>query len=276
MSDHDTQIRELVERDPGQVPPPDLARLRGAGRRTLARRRLGLGTAALAMTVAVLAPAYVVVTALSDGSDGAPEPLATDPPAATTSEASEQRERSERSEADCGVLTCTEGNRERAASTGEPLVVSSGANADEVVYAADGTLMIGHRRGGELFRSANLIPVDGDVRFWSNVGVLDSARKDRLVVLGVLDGAPGVISWESPEGQSGTVDLTSTDVVPGATVFVLTAPLPEGYRPSTFERVRTADGGRAVKVTPGSDHPELTIRTSDGWSCTLAECGSLG
>jgi hypothetical protein len=94
------------------------------------------------------------------------------------------------------------------------------------------------------------------------------------VVVGYVDGAPDEITWAS-QGETGPVAATSSAVIDGATVFAATVPLPEGFQVGGYEKT-TVDGKAAFRVSEGDERPEVTISTSDGWSCTLSECGSVG
>ncbi|KAA1427356.1 hypothetical protein [Nocardioides antri] len=63
----------------------------------------------------------------------------------------------------------------------------------------------------------------------------------------------------------------------GRTIFYLTRPLPADYEPPPSPRIDRDTGSfRISDLTGQAFIPDLTIRTSDGWSCSLADCGSTG
>ncbi|WP_122817521.1 hypothetical protein [Nocardioides pantholopis] len=281
MTDRDTlELRRMVDNEPAHAGTPDLPALISAGRRVRTRRRAIGGGAALGVVAAVAAPLLVLTGGSGEapGADRGREVPAASAPAP-----------------DCGVVSCVDpGSSEVEAEAGTlvgvlPLGGLRGG-AEEIVYIArskgDETLMAGYRAGGTTYRTAWVLDTrsgDPDApRFWSNAGPVnrEPGDGDHYVVLGYVDGSPDEITWSSPDGESGEVDGVLR--LDGYTAFYLTQPLPAGYVDSLPEWSQNDDG--SVTIVPDEDHPsgaiefppELTISTSDGWSCTLRECGSIG
>jgi hypothetical protein len=304
MTDQDlAELHRMVSDDPLPSGQPDLASLRAAGTRRLRRRRVGAGTVALAAVAALGLPTYLLA-----GDDGADGPSGIDPaappPMASTDAAG----------LECGAVLCHGSGTDRRAGTddlvGEPWVLSRYSDgSEEVVYAArtEGSdlatgdpamvdvVMIGRRVDGDLYGAAAALqpgssgqsPGGDPVRFWSNRSKLGDPDSEDYVVLGFVPGAPEQITWSTPDGDSGAVDGTSTSVLEGYTVFYVTPALSEKQREANGDRPdpveRTTDGGKVVELegsyVGGRETtwpPDLTIHTSDGWSCSLADCGSVG
>lgn len=301
MTDQDTlELRRMVAEDPLPAGPPDVASLRAAGSRRLRRRRIGAGAVALAAVTVVGLPAYVLT-----GDDGGSVPSGTDPaaapPMASTNAAG----------LECGAMTCLDSEANHRPTkdplAGDPWVLSRFSDdSEEVIYAVrtDGhdlatgdpakvdVIYIGRRVDGELYGAVSALQPgseatspDGDpVRFWSNQTLVGDPDSEEYIVIGSVPGAPEEITWSTPDGDNGAVDGTSTSVVDGFTVFYLTPALPEEHReaknPEPRPVERTTDGDKVIELSgSGADAPwppELTIHTSDGWSCSLAECGSVG
>ena len=285
MIDHETQLERIVAADHADVPPPDLGVLTAAGRRRLRRRRAAISVAAVAAAAVLAVPTYVVATSAGGERDASGTTVASGAPA--------ERQ---------GCVLCrppaASGRTEAGALLGEPLVIGTQpGGVEEVLYAVrtDGTdlatgeqgpvdvLMLGWRQAGELQPAAwtvqpgyDGISPDGDpVRFWSSYSV--QRRADEFLVVGYVDGAPAEVTWSTPTGDSGPVDGTSTSVINDYTVFYLTRPLPDGFEPPSYQQVPTPGGDTAFKIDPGGGFPPLlTIHTSDGWSCSLQDCGSVG
>jgi hypothetical protein len=285
MIDHETQLERIVAADHADVPPPDLALLIAAGRRRRRRRRTAACIASVAAAAVLAVPTYVVATSAGGERDGSGTTVASGTSAARQ-----------------GCVLCrppaASGRPETGALLGEPLVIGTQPDGvDEVLYAVrtDGTdlrtgeegpvdvLKLGWRQAAEIHPAASTvqpgydgISPDGDpVQFWSSPGVQRQA--DEFLVVGYVDGAPAEITWSTPNGDSGPVDGTSTAVIDGYTVFYLTRPLPAGSEPPSYRQVPAPGGDKAIEIDPGGRFPpSLTIHTSDGWSCSLQRCGSVG
>lgn len=305
MTDPDTlELHRMVADDPLPAGPPDVDTFVAAGARRLRRRRIGAGAVAVAAVAAVGVPTYLLSGGPGTATDPNEPAAATPPPAATTNA----------SGLECGAMTCLDsGANPRPTKdplAGDPWVLSRFSDdSEEVVYAVrtDGhdlatgdpakvdMVYIGRRVDGELYGVVSALQPgseatspDGDpVRFWSSQTLIGDPRSDEYVIVGFVPGAPETITWSTSEGDSGAVDATSTSVLEGYTVFYLTPPLSEeqqaakGDQPDPVER--TTDGGKVVELegahVGGSEAtwpPDLTIHTSDGWSCSLADCGAVG
>jgi hypothetical protein len=279
MTDHDTeQLRRIVAADPLPTGSPDLAALRSSGQRVLHRRRAVAGFAAVAAVAAIAAPTYLVASTL--GSDGDTDGQVADGAAAATGAPDRL----------CGEIMCFNAGKPGAAEerqvVGEPWVLTDfGSGVEEVIYHArdvgtDG-VVAGTRIDGELHPAAWALnpgagfeSPDGDpVRFWSEWHPLGDPDSPDFLVLGFVPGAPDRITWSTPDGDGGPVDGMSTAVVDGFTVFYLTPPMPDGITKPTYEKQ-----GDSMLIDPGQGTfpPDLTIHTSDGWSCSLADCGAVG
>lgn len=283
------ELRRMVHDDPVAPGGPDLSAVIGSGRRTVARRRAALAGGALGAVAAIAVPAVL----LAGGGEAtrAPDDLPVlqrpSAPAPTTIDGK-----------DCGVLSCVDpaASVETGTVIGDPLVVGAlPGGGQELVYLinTEGTdlgtgeaamvdvLKVGYRIDGRLF-STLWGPQPGydggsPIRFWSNPGLF-AARDgsgDHYVVVGYVEGSPDQISWSTPDGRTGLVN--GTQVVEDYTLFYLTRPLPAGYEPPG-KVIRGKDGSTTVDELGGGSAfpPELTIHTSDGWSCSLQECGSMG
>jgi hypothetical protein len=285
MIDHETQLERIVAADHADVPPPDLAVLVAAGRRRLRRRRTATGIASVAAAAVLAVPAYVVATLAGGERDASDTTVASSAPAVRQ-----------------GCVLCrppaASSRTETGVLLGEPLVIGTQpGGVEEVLYAVrtDGTdlltgeqgpvdvLKLGWRQEAELHPAASTvqpgydgISPDGDpVRFWSSYSVQRQA--DEFLVVGYVEGAPAEVSWSTPAGDSGPVDATSTAVIDDYTVFYLTRPLPDGSEPPSYRQVPAPGGDTAIEINPrGGFPPPLTIHTSDGWSCSLQRCGSVG
>ncbi|WP_244929104.1 hypothetical protein [Nocardioides sp. W7] len=314
MIDHDTlELRRMVETDPGSANKPDLPALIRSGRRIQARRRvlgggLALGAAAV-VTVPLLAltggpadgPAEGPVTGTDHAQDVAPSSAPTSAPAQGTT-----------AEPECGVLSCVEPDG-KVVETGRLIdelpVHTLPSGAEEILYVAQTedvgdpagrtieVLSAGYRDDGKIVRTVwALHPVAGNTeapRFWSNPGHANGrpGDSDHYVVLGYVKGSPAEITWSTPDGDSGPVaGLLRLD---GYTAFYLTRPMPADYvapprvtrNPDGSYTVETDEGPRTVRSGESFDRglligdefaPDLTVHTSDGWSCTLQECGTSG
>lgn len=288
MNDHDTlELRRIVADDPMPTGHPDLPRLVGSGQRRLVRHRLAVGGAVIGAAAAIVVPILVV----SGGTDSA----ATDREDAAGPSISGSTGDATRPDR-CGVLSCitpdTDGV-EPGTVVGELSVGSLPGGAEELVFVVntDGVdlgsneegrvdvLKAGYRIDGELYSTVWALQpgYDGDspVRFWTNPGLINAPNGTggRYVVIGYVDGTPDQISWSTPDGQSGDVD--GMKAMDGYTIFYLTRPLPADYDPPSY--TRNKDGSVTIHGSDRGDFsPELTIHTSDGWSCSVAECGSMG
>jgi len=281
MTEPDTvQMQRLVEADRPAPTAPDVPALLAAGHRRLRRRRIGAGAASLAVAAAVGLSAYAVGGGLADDGDG-PTAVADVPPADGPR---------------CGAIACLDpgARAEREQVVGGPWVVGELAGgAGEVLYTVrtDGmdlatgdpaeveVLTVGYELDGVLHPSARTVqpghdgrsPAGRTVSMWANAGPVGGPA-DTVVVVGYVEGAPEEITWSTPDGQSGTVDGTDGSLVPGHTVFFATLPLPPGHEQPTYEK-----RGGSYRVSPGDPFPpDVTFHTSDGWSCSLADCGSIG
>jgi hypothetical protein len=120
-------------------------------------------------------------------------------------------------------------------------------------------LMLGYRQDGKMHRMAWTVqpgsdavsPAGKTISLWDGGGRIGDRNPDTFFVVGHVDGTPAEITWSTPDGEQGTVDGMSTSVAPGHTVFYLTVPQPEGIA-------------------------DITFHSSDGWSCSLKDCGSVG
>lgn len=282
---HTAELRRMVADDPVPTTPPDLDALLTAGRRRVRRRRLAVGATAVAAVAAVGVPTYLWSSGTGAGTDRVTDDMvAAAVPTAT---------------GDCGQLLCGDPRQdsapERAPLAGEHWVVGRLSDGtEEVIYAATSegamvdVLMVGHREAGDLRRVAATVQPgsegrspDGDpVRFWTNPSLLGAEPGGDYLVVGFVEGAPEQITWSTPNGDSGPVDGVSTTVVDGYTVFYLSQPYPAGSEPRESDRDVThgKDGEVVLEDAGGAQDfpPNLTIHTSDGWSCSLADCGSRG
>lgn len=282
MTDRDTlELRSMVDHEPVQAGTPDLPALIRAGRRARTRRRVVGGGAALGAVAALTVPLLV----LTGGGETA----------GTDSERAREVPAASAPAPDCGVLWCVGPGRSGVEVEAGKLVgvLPLGGlrdGAEEIVYVARSegaeTLMAGYRAGGTTYRTVwALATRSGDPdapRFWAQAGVVnrEPGASDHYVVLGYVDGSPEEITWSTPDGESGQVDGMLR--LEGYTAFYLTQPMPADYVDSLPEWSQNDDG--SVTVVPGKGHetrpvdfpPELRISTSDGWSCTLRECGSIG
>lgn len=309
MTDHDTlELRRMVDSDPVEASLPDLPDLIRSGRRIRTRRRVlgGLGggvalgaAAALAVPLLTVAgggpadvPATATDTAAPASASGSPAPA----------------------ETRCGVLSCVHA-ASSSVETGQVLdeltVGTLPGGATEVIYVARnpgaGTwkgqtvevLSSGYRLDGRLRRTAWALQPGSDgpdaPRFWTSPELANGrpGDNDHYAVLGYVDGSPEEITWSTPDGRSGEVDgLLRLD---GYTAFYVSQPMPADYVPPPLP-TKNPDGSFTIETENGprtfrsgdrvsSDvlmgnatdfAPDLTIRTSEGWSCTLEECGTSG
>ena len=292
MSDHhdDTiQLERLVEADRPHPPAPDLDGLLAGGRRKLRRQRIGTSVAAVAVTVAIGVPAYAAVGALSERGDDSTGDVASD---------SSEPDAGRPGETECGVMLCVDPDRGHRLEDGElvsePWVVSQfPSGTEEVVYVvrtegrdlATGkpdevnALMLGYRQHGSLYRVARTLQpgyegrsASGDtVTMWAG-RLLGAKDPDEFFVLGYVEGTPDSITWSTPDGDQGPVSHLDGSLIPGHTAFYVERPLPAGWDEPGYTQE-----GDAVRITPGDAFPPpLTIHTSDGWSCSLQDCGSVG
>ncbi len=286
------ELRRMVDEDPTHAGSPDVGALVRSGRRRLARNRSILGGTALAAAAAVVVPTLLLAggsdDAATDPANGGVADQPSAPPPTTITPTTING-------VECGVLSCIDPENAHVESgdlVGEPLVVGLlPGGGKELVYVINtegvdfGTgeegkvdvLKAGYRIDGRLYSTVWALQpgYDGDspTRFWSNPGRI-AARDgsgDHYVVVGYVDGTPDEITWSAPDGGSGAV--AGMQAMDGYTIFYLTQPLPEDYVPPGV--VKRKDG--SVNITNGGDFPpDLTIHTSDGWSCTLEKCGSMG
>jgi hypothetical protein len=254
----------------------------------------------------------VPLLALTGGSADTP---ATDPsPAALTSTPTATR--SAEAGPVCGVLSCVHAASsalEAGTVVDELTVGTLPGGATEVIYVARNpgagvwagqtvdVLSSGYRLDGRLRRTAWALQPGTDgpdaPRFWASPELANGrpGTNDHYAVLGYVDGSPDEITWSRPDGSTGEVDgMLRLD---GYTAFYVAQPMPSDYVPPpratrnpdgsfTFE---TDEGPRTIrsgdKLTGGLQElmgnatdfsPDLTIHTSDGWSCTLRDCGTGG
>ncbi len=291
------ELHRMVAADPRSVSTPDLPLLLGAGRRRLARRRAAVGTAVLAVGAAVVVPAVL----LGGGNGRAADP--TPPVAAAPSTPAAPAPSTDA----CGVISCvdTSGDsvtREQGPTIAELPVGALPGGDEELVFVVKekGTdvLKAGYRAGGALFSSWwALQPGRSNPHFAYNIGRVNAPEGSggRYEVIGFVPGTPETVTWSAPDGSTGAVD--GMKAVGDYTMFYLSRPLPKGYEPPPQLTVERNDDGSITfrredgkEETIGPDDPrpawtmkrgtrfdpELTITTSDGWSCTLARCGSTG
>ncbi len=139
--------------------------------------------------------------------------------------------------------------------------------------------MLGYRQDGTLYRVARTLqpghegrsPSGDTVTMWAG-RLLGATDPDEFFVLGYVDGTPDSITWSSPDGDQGPVSNVDRSLIPGHTAFYIERPLPAGWDEPGYTQE-----GDAFRITPGDAFPPaLTIHTSDGWSCSLQDCGSVG
>jgi hypothetical protein len=289
------QLQRLVEADHPHPTGPDLDTLLAAGHRRLRRRRAVTGAAAVAVVAAIAVPAYVA-------SGGTGERASDRLGVATSSPSSQQPSTS--GTPGCGVLLCaddTDAMPEKGKVVGEPWVLSEPADGvEEVVYTARtqgvdlatgepgevDVLMLGTRNDGKLHRSAAVLqpgsdgvsPEGNTTSLWSNGGRLGEKDSDVFFVVGYVEGTPDEITWSTPDGDQGAVDGMDTSTTPGYTVFYLTVPKPEGTGGDEPEPKPVEKDGKKYLEIGGDDsfRPDITFHSSDGWSCSLTDCGSVG
>jgi hypothetical protein len=288
--DRDTlELRRMVEADPAHPGPADVATLLAAGRSATRRRRIVGTVATLAVAGVVAGTAQLVAGGLPDRDA---DPVIAADPTGSSAVATDR---------ECGVLLCIRPDRLGPAEDGtllaDPWVISELPDGtEEVVYGVrvDGVdlgtgepgpvdvLALGVRQGETVHSVATTVqpgyegvsPQGDPVQFWANAGVLGNPESDEYVVVGFVEGTPAEITWSTPDGQHGEVDGTNSSMLPGYTVFYLVRPLPADYEKPSYEKV---EGGFEIAIGGGGDFPPpLTIHTSDGWSCSLRACGSLG
>ena len=269
--DHDTEeLRRIVDAEPLHHSGPDLGRLRTGGRSALRRRRAITGVAAFAAAAAIAAPAYVVVAGSSGGQVGG-----------TTSGGPAGRPGLTGrvpSDPECGVFSCLggEGRAERAPVVGEPWTIGELAGgAEEVLYVArdngSDVVVAGVRDEKTLRRTVGALhPGANEMGMWSTYTADGS---DQFSVVGYVAGTPEEINWSTPNGEQGGVTGTNSALLPGHTIFHLTLPLPDDFQRADYKESKKEG---FIQIGPNDPFPELTISTSDGDSCSLAACGSLG
>lgn len=279
MTDHDTlELRRMVADEPVHPGQPDLTALVASGRRIRTRRRAVAGGVALGTGAALATP--VLLLALSGPGGG---PTRESLPVATEAAAT------------CGVLSCVSpdgSSRETGEVVGELEVGPLAGGATELVYVArqpgagewEGqtvdVLSAGYRLDGQLRRTAWALQPGSDgpraPRFWGSAGPANArpGEHDHYAVLGYVDGSPDEITWSTPDGATGAVDGVLR--LDGYTVFYVSQPMPEG----AGEAPRPKREGELITLAELSGDtvlaPELTISTSDGWSCSFEDCGTTG
>lgn len=260
-------LRRMVDAEPMHHGAPDLVALRTAGRRALLRRRAVTGVVAFAAAAAIAAPAYVVAAG-GTGESAGRMPSAAESPGMTDGLPAAP---------ECGEFSCVdEGSVERAPVVGEPWAIGELAGGvEEVLYVARhdsaDVVMAGTRDGETLRRTVWALQpgTDGEIAMWTTS---NADGTPQFSVLGYVAGAPEQITWSAPDGEKGAVTETTPALLTGYTLFHLTLPLPEGFKPGSYEKT---EGG--IQINPGDAFvPQLTIRTSDGASCSFADCGSIG
>ncbi|MCW2816640.1 MAG: hypothetical protein JWN84_4095 [Nocardioides sp.] len=230
------QLAAIVAADRASTPPPDLVALRAGGRRLVRRRRLAAGAAAAVVALAVGVPLAVVgtgdeSTAPDRGLVATATPTPTAPP--SSAQPAQPSQPAEVSVPLPGGL-----RQDLLPETGEVLgeVVAAGDfyGYEQVVYAAEsagGTyVVVGIRYRGRLLRVvAALSPLDVEepdgVDLWG--GYRDDDGTYLLVgsVPGDVDLDLGVRESLRPPTRS------STEVLPGFTVFYDTGPWREEWDP---------------------------------------------
>lgn len=305
MNEHDTlELRRMVEQDPASRGVPDLAAIMAQGNRIRTRRRARTSGLVLGVVAATLAPALALGLLGGSASDEVvlDATVATRPPAFPP--------------LDCGPVSCVTPDAilQTEPVLAELELGTTTSGASDVLYVLEGdgygaqadqkvdVVAAGFREGGQLHRTAWAVHVDlaeaNEPRFWTEAGQLGGrpADSDHYVVLGYVEGAPERITWTTPDGSSGeAAGILRRD---GYSAFAMTVPFPADHVPpprvvenedGSFT-VETPDGpvtvregesvgGRSLQDLIGEVplfQPDLTISTSDGWSCTLAVCGSVG
>lgn len=305
MNEHDTlELRRMVEQDPTSRGVPDLAVIMAQGDRIRTRRRARASGLVLGVVAATLAPAL----ALGLLRGAAPDEVVLDTTVATSP--------APWPELDCGLVSCVtpDSSPQTEPVLAELELATTPSGARDVLYVLEGdgygeragqkvdVVAAGFREDGQLRRTAWALHVDlaaaGEPRFWVEAGQLGGrpADSDHYVVLGYVEGTPERITWTTPDGASGEAAaiLRRDDY----SAFALTVPFPADHVPPP-RVVENADGSFTVETPDGPVtvregetvggrslqdlvgqvplfQPDLTVSTSDGWSCTLAACGSSG
>lgn len=315
MTDHDTlELRRMVENDPTPPAMPDLPALLVSGRRIRARRRAVGGGVALVAAALVTVPLLAWTGEFSGGSvtDTNLAQDATSAFASTSTPAQGANGALECGVLSC--VDPDTSVVETGTLVDELSVGTLNDGAEEILYVAQTegvgawasqkieVLSAGYRVDGQVFRTAwALQPETSEAeapRFWANPGLTNGRPGDstHYVLLGYVDGSPEKVTWSTPEGETGEVGGVLR--LDGYTAFYLTRPMPADYAAppratknadgsftfETDEGPRTVRSGDALSSEERKDlmgfgttfSPDLTIHTSDGWSCTVQECGSLG
>jgi hypothetical protein len=301
MTDQDlhTLLRDHVT---STEPPFTLLPEQAVRRSRAARTRAGIGVAAMGLAAAAVVGVILVTSLPGSGPSGRAE-VATSPPA--SAQAGDDA---------CGVLSCVRPASDTPEDGTLVRELSLGARddgAEELLYVVRTTgagthagetidvLKAGYRYDGTVYSTVWALQPFEDgpdaPRFWFNVGPANAraGAGDHLVVLGYVGGSPREITWSTPDGSSGEVDGVLR--LDGYTAFYLTLPMPDDYVPPAKVE-RNDDGSITIHRQNGSTtipadrvtgkdlaagqsssfRPEVTIETSDGWSCTLEDCGSTG
>lgn len=279
MTDRDTlELQRMVAHEPVHALDPDLTALVVRGRRARTRRRALTGGVALGTAAALATPA-LLLTLGGPGGSATPDSV----PVA-----------SEGAAPACGVLSCVStagSSRETGEVIAELEVGPLAEGATEVVYVArragagewEGqtvdVLSSGYRIDGQLRRTAWALQPGSDgpraPRFWGSAGPANgqAGEHDHYAVLGYVDGSPDEITWSTSDGGSGAVDGVLR--LDGYTVFYVSQPMPEGS-----ETPRPTREGQLITLAELAGEtvlaPDLTISTSDGWSCSWEDCGTTG
>ena len=233
MSTLDDDLAALVAAEPTHAPPPDLAALRAGGRRLVRRRRLATGAAAAVVALAVGVPLAVVGSGdESTAPDRGLVATATSTPTAPSPSA-QPSQPAEVSVPLPGGLR-QELLPESGEVLGEELAAGDFYGYERVVYAAesDGVthVVVGIRYRGRLLRVvAALTPLD--VEEPDGVDLWGGYRDDDGTYL-LVGSVPGDVGLDLGVRESlRPPTRSSTEVLPGSTVFYDTGPWREEWDP---------------------------------------------
>lgn len=259
----DRQLLALVEADDAHVPPPDLASLRAGGQRLVRRRRTMIGAGVAAAALAVVIPTTIVATSGDDPKSDPHTPVATDqssPPTDPTTPPAEPKPTKPSWPEETTVPLPNGDNAAVVIEDGEILgeVVKIGTwnGYDEVIYAArrqdpgvkHPTTYVADaiRVGDQLMQVSYPMEVGKDEGVWMQGGEdrrsISAPEDPGYRLLGIASGERDVtVSLDGGPGKAPTV--SSTDVLPGITVFVVSGPWQDGWDPlQAAPIVVTVDG----------------------------------
>lgn len=310
MDDQDVMdLRRLVADDPAHLGLPDVAAIRRRGRMQHLRRRATTDARVLG-TVAALSGPVVLAAGAWEGSRSSTAPAAENQADDGVVEGFEWPT------PDCGVISCAGPDQtvqvepvlaevelgDMPGGGRDLLYVLEGVGFDAQEGQKVDVVATGYQRGGQLTRTAWAVNVDlsadREGTLWYQEGRLNGRPADDSgwVLVGWVPGAPERISWQTPDGHEGeAAAMLRRD---GYTAFAAVLPFPEGYEPPPRRHLNpdgsmTVETAEGVEVRPALDltsstyptedfeerplfAPDATVTTSDGWSCSLDECGTSG